>query len=110
LTKVYGAPGRFRREWARFERRDERLRAAGIDPVDYRAVRDGLSWKLPLMALLVFLHTYFEDPFWLYLLALASWGLVAAALFGQHCPHHPRYASESQPGYCSSNKASVCSV
>jgi ABC-type multidrug transport system ATPase subunit len=80
LTKVYGAPGRFRREWARFERRDARLRAAGIDPVDYRAVCDGLSWKLPLMALLVFLHTYFEDPLWLYLLALASWGLVAHML------------------------------
>ena len=80
LTKIYGAPGRFRREWARFDRRDERLRARGIDPVDRKGVKDGLSWKLPLLALMGFLHTYFEDALWLYLLSLASWGLVAHLL------------------------------
>ena len=80
LTKIYGAPGRFRREWLRFDRRDQRLRAQGIDPVDRQAIRDGLSWKLPLLALLGFLHTYFEDALWLYLLSLATWGLVAHVL------------------------------
>jgi multidrug efflux pump subunit AcrB/ABC-type multidrug transport system ATPase subunit len=80
LTKIYGAPGRFRREWARFDRRDERLRARGIDPVDRKAVKDGLSWKLPLMGLVAFLHTYFEDALWVYLLSLATWGLVAHLL------------------------------
>jgi len=80
LTKIYGAPGRFRREWARFDRRDERLRARGIDPVDRKSVKDGLSWKLPLLALMGFLHTYFENALWLYLLSLASWGLVAHLL------------------------------
>jgi len=77
LTKVYGAPGRFRREWARFDRREERLRAQGIDPVDRKTVRDGLSWKVPLLALVVFLHTYFQDPLWIYVLSLMTWGLVA---------------------------------
>ena len=80
LSKVYGAPGRFRREWARFDRRDERLRAQGIDPVDRQAVKDGLSWKVPLLALAGYLHTYFEDALWVYLLALASWGLLAHLL------------------------------
>ena len=80
LTKIYGAPKRFRREWMRFDRRDQRLRAQGIDPVDRKAIRDGLSWKLPLLALLGFLHAYFEDALWLYLLSLATWGLVAHVL------------------------------
>ncbi|MBT7420504.1 MAG: ATP-binding cassette domain-containing protein [Gemmatimonadetes bacterium] len=75
LTKVYGAPGRFRREWARFDRHAERLLAQGIDPVDRKAVKDGLSWKLPLMGLAGYLHLYFEDVLWIYLLSLASWGL-----------------------------------
>ena len=64
----------------RFDRRDQRLRAQGIDPVDRKAIRDGLSWKLPLLALLGFLHAYFEDALWLYLLSLATWGLVAHVL------------------------------
>ncbi len=80
LTKIYGAPGRFRREWARFDRRDERLRAQGIDPVDRKAVKDGLSWKLPLLLLVAFLHSYFEDALWIYVLSLASWGLLAHLL------------------------------
>lgn len=80
LTKVYGAPGRFRQEWARFERRAERLRQTGEDPVDRRAVLDGLSWKLPLAGLALFLHSYFEDALWIFLVALASWGLAAHLL------------------------------
>ena len=80
LTKIYGAPGRFRREWARFDRRDQRLRSRGIDPVDRQAVKDGLSWKLPLLGLVGFLHTYFADALWIYLLSLASWGLIAHLL------------------------------
>ena len=80
LTKAYGAPGRLRREWARFARRAERLLAAGTDPVDRAAVADSLAWKLPLLALAGYLHTYFEDLLWVYLLSLATWGLVAHLL------------------------------
>ena len=46
LTKIYGAPKRFRREWIRFDRRDQRLRAQGIDPVD----RKGHQRRLELEA------------------------------------------------------------
>jgi len=88
LTKAYGAPGRLRREWGRFERRAALLRAAGQNPVDRGAVADSLVWKAPLLGLLAYLHTYFADPLWLYLLALGTWGLLrhlagCLALLGQ---------------------------
>ena len=76
LTKIYGAPGRFSREWARFERRATRLLATGRDPVNKKAVRDSLAWKLPLLGIMVYLHTYFEEALWLYLLSLLTWGLL----------------------------------
>ena len=77
LTKTYGAPGRFRREWARFDRRTDRMLARGVDPTDRKGVIDGLTWKLPLLGLIAFLHTYLEEALWIYLLALATWGLLA---------------------------------
>jgi multidrug efflux pump subunit AcrB/ABC-type multidrug transport system ATPase subunit len=76
LTKNYGAPGRFKHEWARFERRATRLLAAGDEPLDRKTVEDSLGWKIPLLALLVYLHTYFEDSFWLYLLSLLTLSLL----------------------------------
>ena len=77
LTKIYGAPGRFRMDWGRFERRIRYLIDEGIDPLDRQSVKDGLLWKLPLSLLIVFLHTYLADPIWVYLLALTTWGFVA---------------------------------
>jgi multidrug efflux pump subunit AcrB/ABC-type multidrug transport system ATPase subunit len=82
LTKVYGGPGRFRREWERFERRTTRLQSRGIDPVDRHAVIDGLSWKIPLSVLVFFLCSYFTDSLWVYLSAACAWGL-ASHLTGQ---------------------------
>ncbi|MFH1567475.1 MAG: efflux RND transporter permease subunit [Gemmatimonadota bacterium] len=76
LTKAYGAPGRLRREWGRFERRAALRRRTGRDPVDRGAVADSLLWKLPLLGLVAYLHAYFEDPAYLYLLALATWYLL----------------------------------
>jgi ABC-type multidrug transport system ATPase subunit len=77
LTKVYGAPGRFRREWGRFERRTRHMMDEGIDPVDRKAVKDGLIWKFPALALIVFLHTYVTQGLWLFVLSAISWGLLA---------------------------------
>ncbi|MFQ5742478.1 MAG: efflux RND transporter permease subunit [Acidobacteriota bacterium] len=77
LTKIYGAPGRLRREWGRFERRARHLVAAGRDPVDRSAIREGLVWKLPVLALLGYLHTYVGDPVWVFLLTAATWGFLA---------------------------------
>ena len=76
LTKIYGAPGRFRLEWGRFERRARHLIDAGLDPVDRRSIKDGLVWKFPLLALLVFLHTYLTDGLWLFVLSVATWALL----------------------------------
>jgi len=76
LTKVYGAPGRFRREWGRFERRTRNLMDEGADPVDRKAVKDGLIWKLPVLALLAFLHTYLTQGLWVFVISLLSWGLL----------------------------------
>jgi len=93
LTKAYGAPGKLRQEWARWERRARRLRLAGLDPVQLSGVRDSLWWKVPLLGLCGYLHTYFEDPLWLFLLAVATWRLTghlagcAALLWrGQRAP------------------------
>ena len=76
LTKAYGAPGKLRQEWARFERRARRLRLAGLNPVDREGLRDSLWWKVPLLGLLIFLNAHFRDPLWLYLLALGTWSFV----------------------------------
>jgi ABC-type multidrug transport system ATPase subunit len=76
LTKIYGAPGQFKREWDRFKRRDERLSERGQVVVDKKAIKDSLWWKLPLLALLIYLETYFEQGSWIFLTGLALWGLV----------------------------------
>ncbi len=76
LTKAYGSPGRLRREWGRFARRTAILLGAGEDPVDRAAIKEGLTWKLPLLALMILMHFYLEDRVWVYLLALATWSLV----------------------------------
>lgn len=72
LTKIYGAPGKFKQEWLRFARRDERLG----DSIDVQAMRDTFWWKVPLMALIVFLHTYFENGVWIYVLSLLTWVFI----------------------------------
>lgn len=77
LTKIYGAPGRFVREWARDERRRGRMMKTGLDPQDRKAVRDALFWKLPLLALLSLFTAYFEDEIWVYLHALSLAFMVA---------------------------------
>ena len=70
LTKIYGAPGRFRREWDRFKRRERRGVRFMVDR------RDSLWWKLPLLALLIYLETYFEEGMWIFLTALGLCGLI----------------------------------
>ncbi len=76
LTKIYGAPGRFKHEWDRFKRRHQRLLERGQVLVDKKAIRDSLWWKLPLLALLIYLETYFEQGAWIFLAGLAIWGLI----------------------------------
>ncbi len=77
LTKTYGAPGRFRREWARYIRRSQRLRSEGLDSVDRKAIKESLVWKLPLLGLIGYLHTYFEEGTWITIHSLITWGMLA---------------------------------
>jgi ABC-type multidrug transport system ATPase subunit len=76
LTKIYGAPGRFLRDWGRFERRARRMLDEGLDVIDRRAVQDGLIWKLPVLALLIFLHTYVTAGLGLFVISVVTWGLL----------------------------------
>ena len=77
LTKIYGEPGRLQREWARFTRRAIRQTALGLDPVDRFGVSQSLQWKLPLLLLVIFLHTYLEDGLWIFVLSALSWLFVS---------------------------------
>ncbi len=64
LTKIYGAPGRFRREW-------QRLRARpGLATREDRL--DAAIWLAAVGVLLGYLHTFFTSPFWLIVLGLFS--------------------------------------
>ena len=76
LTKIYGAPGQFRREWDRFNRRSDRLAKLGLGEVDKKAILDSLWWKLPLVALFGYLSTYFEQGTWIFIISLAMLGLI----------------------------------
>ncbi len=63
LTKIYGAPGRFRREW-------QRLRARTSD--DRAGLHDAAVLLAAAGVLLGYLHTFFTAPFWLIVLGLLS--------------------------------------
>jgi|TARA_B100000678_G_scaffold216849_1_gene184165 multidrug efflux pump subunit AcrB/ABC-type multidrug transport system ATPase subunit len=76
LTKIYGAPGRFRRDWGRFERRARRMLDEGLEVLDRGSVKDGLIWKLPVLALLIFLHTYVTAGLALFAISVVTWGLL----------------------------------
>ncbi|MFQ5771612.1 MAG: efflux RND transporter permease subunit, partial [bacterium] len=72
LTKIYGAPGRFTREWQKQKRKWTTLVNAGIMPWDKANVKESSIWMLALAALLVYLHTFFENGFWLTILSLIT--------------------------------------
>ncbi len=76
LTKIYGGPGRLRREWARFDRRTDRsglLEGELEDPVTTKL---SLQWKIPLLLLILFFHAYLEDPLWLFVLFALTWAYL----------------------------------
>ena len=76
LTKIYGGPGRLKREWARFDRRAERIGLAAGELEDREVTRQSMHWKTPLLVLIGFFHTYLEDPLWLYVLSALTWGYL----------------------------------
>jgi len=73
LTKVFGADNRVVRDWRKKLRRERGMRRRGMPVVNKRHVREDLVWKIPLFGLLVYFHTYFSEPFWLFVTACATW-------------------------------------
>jgi len=76
LTKIYGAPGRLRHEWGRFERRAQLRMQQGLEPIERGPLAQSLSWKVPLLALAIALDLYVTDFLWIFLFGLATWGLL----------------------------------
>lgn len=76
LTKIYGGPGRLRREWARFDRRADRIGLEDGELEDPDSTRKSLHWKVPLLGLVLFFHTYLEDPLWLFVLTALTWAYL----------------------------------
>ncbi|MDZ7290692.1 MAG: efflux RND transporter permease subunit [candidate division KSB1 bacterium] len=114
LTKIYGAPGRFMREWNKQQRRLENRLMMNSDGRSHQAessksaeaafgplpslsdgihsvahstanlpwnkenIRESAIWMAAIGALLIYLHTFFTNGFWLTILSL----LTLAWLFG----------------------------
>ncbi len=73
LTKIFGADKPIVRDWKKRRRREMGMRARGEPIVNKRHVREDLVWKVPLCGLLVYFHIYFDNPFWLFVTACATW-------------------------------------
>jgi ABC-type multidrug transport system ATPase subunit/preprotein translocase subunit SecF len=76
LTKVYGAPGRFRRDWRKARRRAAAAIRKGGLPWTARDLMNGAIWLGSAGLLLAYLHTVAEHAFWVVLLALITLGWV----------------------------------
>lgn len=74
LTKVYGAPGRFRRDWRKQRRRMATTVRKGGIPWTARNVMNSAIWLGTGGLLLAYLHTIAEHPFWVVALALITLG------------------------------------
>lgn len=72
LTKVYGAPGRFSREWNKQNRRWAKVVDQGAVPWEKASLKEIGIWLLTLAALLVYLHFFLQSGFWLAILSLLS--------------------------------------
>ncbi len=83
LTKIYGSPGRFKREWHKQTRRWDRIVGDGFLPWNKKSLQESLIWLAALGALLGYLHTFFSNGFWLTVLSLLTliWILSVRALW-----------------------------
>ena len=76
LTKTYGADNRFVRDWKFKRRRETGMRDRGESIVNKKHLREDFIWKVPLYALLVYFHIYFDNLAWLFVTACASWAAL----------------------------------
>lgn len=72
LTKIYGAPGRFTREWNREKRRVASVFSKGEMPWDNEGIYQAAIWLLTIVIFIVYLHTFLSSSFWLIILSLLN--------------------------------------
>ncbi|MCH8126840.1 efflux RND transporter permease subunit [candidate division KSB1 bacterium] len=72
LTKIYGAPGRFIREWNREKRRVASFFAKGQIPWENEGIYQAAIWLLTIFIFIVYLHTFLSSSFWLVVLSLLN--------------------------------------
>jgi multidrug efflux pump subunit AcrB len=83
LTKIYGAPGRFTREWQKQDRRLHDAASRNGLPWQKSEVLETTIWLAVVGALLLYLHTFFTNGFWLFMLTLATiaWFFAAREIY-----------------------------
>jgi multidrug efflux pump subunit AcrB/ABC-type multidrug transport system ATPase subunit len=72
LTKIYGAPGRFTREWRKEKRRVSSVFGKGQIPWDKEGIAQSAIWMGTAGILILYLHTFFDNGFWLAILSLIT--------------------------------------
>jgi len=70
LTKIYGAPGRFMREWNKQKRRLVAQTSSLHLPWDKENIRESAIWLTAIGAMLFYLHTFFTSGIWLTVISL----------------------------------------
>ncbi len=80
LRKVYGEPGRVRRQWRRYDRWVRRVLAEGGKVVSSRGQLSRLNYLLPLLAATAFMLHFVEIRFWLLIFTLVAWWLLDQVL------------------------------
>ena len=83
LTKIYGAPGQFRRDWQKHQRRFSNLIEQGKLPWTGEHVTESGIWLGASGLLLAFLHYYLDSPFWIFTVSLITgiWVLAVRELW-----------------------------
>ncbi len=76
LTKVYGEPAKAIRDWNKVHRREERRVNQEIPIISAADQARDLTWKLPLLGLLIYLNLSVESKGWLFFLPFITWVAV----------------------------------
>jgi multidrug efflux pump subunit AcrB/ABC-type multidrug transport system ATPase subunit len=98
LKKIYGEDGPFLRGWKQNARWLKHARDRGR-PLDTRRQLAGeLIWKIPLLALLFYLLSYFENRFWLFVFIGVTWYFVRDFLVTMTSLWRMRRGAEPEPG------------
>ncbi|MCG8603859.1 efflux RND transporter permease subunit, partial [bacterium] len=72
LTKIYGSPGRFKREWSKQKRRWTKVVTDGGLPWQREDLKESIIWMVTLGLVLGYLHFFLVNGFWLTVLSCFS--------------------------------------